>query len=157
MSRYGKRPRAASERFWEKVQIRSPWPDDCWVWGGCGGGGRRGEYGKFDANGPLAYAHRAAWLLTGGKIEDGEEIDHACRNPMCVRPEHLSLVTPGYNAAQGRATRNKLWRAKTHCKRGHSLSGGNLRRQGPNGAWRVCLACKLESNKAWKLRQRAAT
>lgn len=154
MNKHDKATRA--ERFWSKVPVRSPWPEDCWEWKGCFGGGRRGEYGKFEANGPFAYAHRAAWILTGSEIPSDLEIDHACRNPKCVRPEHLSLVDPGYNIAQGRATRNARWRAKTHCKRGHELSGGNLRRQGPGGKWRLCLTCKLARNKAYKEMARGA-
>ena len=151
MSKYGKRPIPANERFWEKVPNRPPSPELCWEWRGCFGGGRVGDYPRFEANGPLAYAHRAAWVLTGSEIPEGMEIDHACRNPACVRPGHLSVVEPEYNSEQGRKTRNARWLAATHCKRGHARSAENVYL---HGGQRPCRICKLERNRRYKKAKR---
>jgi hypothetical protein len=39
------------------------------------------------------YAHRVAYKLLVGRIGEALKVDHVCRNRLCVRPEHLELVT----------------------------------------------------------------
>ena len=102
------------ERFWSKVEDTG----DCWEWTGC-----RTElgYGLFDCDGQRTRAHRFAYEEVVGLIPEGLEIDHLCRNPSCVRPEHLEAVTHRENM---RRSDNANAR-KTHCKRGHEYSEEN--------------------------------
>lgn len=38
-------------------------------------------------------AHRIAWILTNGPINDGLFVLHKCDNPQCCNPDHLFLGT----------------------------------------------------------------
>ena len=89
------------QRFWAKVN-KTP---DCWLWTG----GKTGHgYGVFSLHGRDVRAHRAAYEFLVGAIPSGLVIDHLCRVPACVNPEHLQPVTQQINCLrQGLSTRNK--------------------------------------------------
>lgn len=140
--------RPMAERFWEKVPVRSPWPEDCWEWAAFRNPAGYGMFGVARATPRMA--HRVAWMLTGSNIPDDMELDHACRNRACVRPEHLSLVEKYYNGRQGGATYARLARARTHCKNGHRFDEANTYRYGPRRI-RHCRTCGRE-----KMRRRRA-
>lgn len=80
-----------------------------------------GGYGHVYIKGKLIYAHRLAYCEANNlSIEDikGKVIMHACDNPSCINPAHLSLGTQADNckdtanknrSTQGsRNTRSKL-------------------------------------------------
>jgi hypothetical protein len=105
----------------------------CWIWtAGCNGDG----YGCiYDLDGRACSAHRVAWELFSGPIPEGIEVLHHCDNRPCVNWQHLFLGTQLDNivdmVSKGRQRSNgqkisMTRRAKTHCKRGHELSGYNL-------------------------------
>ena len=114
----------------------SPEPNSgCWLWHG------RGDdlgYGRFWDNGRDVQAHRWSYEHHKGPIADGLVIDHLCRVPACVNPDHLEPVTQGENVLRGFAP-TAINARKTHCLRGHALSGDNLiRRPGNNRGCRTC-------------------
>jgi hypothetical protein len=78
----------------------------CWMWQGTLTTAGYGQY-HFTVNGVLHYpmAHRLMWEKANGPIPDGLHIDHLCRNPPCVNPDHLEPVTPRENAYRGNATK----------------------------------------------------
>lgn len=100
--------------------------------------------------------HRAMFEAWYGPIPDGLVLDHICRNTRCANPEHLEPVTNGENVRRGisaDATRAR-YAAQTECKRGHPLSGDNIRtfiaRNG--SAHRTCKMCSADGQR----RRRAA-
>ena len=102
----GRRKGNDLERFWSKVD-RSGGPDACWTWTGA----RVRGYGQFGlTRGFQVRAHRHSFMLANGDIPDGMCILHACNNPACVNPAHLSVGTQLENmqyAGQCGRTRNK--------------------------------------------------
>lgn len=114
--------------FWAKVDRAGPVPAQrpdlgpCWVW--TAATNRKG-YGMFgDGERGSVGAHRWAWVQAHGPIPADLVPDHLCRNPPCVNPAHLELVTGGENSLRGNtfAAANA---AKTHCKWGHALTPEN--------------------------------
>lgn len=83
------------ERFMSHVEKT----DSCWLWTGT----RSGEYGygNFGVKGKTKRAHRFAYEALVGPIPEGIVLDHLCRTPNCVRPEHLQPVTTRENIVRG--------------------------------------------------------
>lgn len=74
----------------------------CWAWQGS----RDADgYGLTSANGQRARAHRLYYIERCGDIPDGLELDHLCRQPDCVNPDHLEAVTHAENMRRGKNTK----------------------------------------------------
>lgn len=132
------------ERFWAKVNKT----DECWLW--TGAKLPRG-YGQFHVPG-YKLAHRYAYELLVGPIPDTYTIDHTCRNPSCVRPDHLEPVTMRENLLRG-DTVSGVNARKTHCLRGHELSGANLMMY---GEYRQCRTCRNDGqNRRYRERRQS--
>jgi hypothetical protein len=80
-----------------------------------------------------AYAHRVSYALFKGPIPEGLTIDHLCRTPACVNPDHLEAVTLSENSRRA-AVR------KPYCPRGHLKDGVYTRKDGEVSPY--CLECK---------------
>ena len=68
----------------------------CWLWIGT----PKSRYGRFRINGKHDYAHRVAYLMWVGGLEEGSVVHHTCGNSKCVRPTHLQAITPENNTAE---------------------------------------------------------
>src|SRR5882672_6137680 len=90
---------------------------DCWLW--TGSRTRKG-YGRVQWDGRTVQAHRLVYELLVGPIPVGLYLDHLCRNPRCVRPDHCEPVSNGENVLRGFGPPAVNAR-KTHCLRGHPL------------------------------------
>lgn len=115
---------------------------DCWLWT-AQIGGTRGRYGYFrmgtKTSDPRITAHRVSHLLFIGPIPEGYEVDHSCRNTLCVNPAHLEAVTPDENKRRARLTM---------CRAGlHDLSDPENIRWDNQGRRRGCLRCWLDRAK----------
>ena len=108
-------------RFWANVE-KQPGEGSCWLWKGCHSD--RG-YGMLRVGKQNASAHRLSCVLHRGPIPDGLHLDHLCRVPACVRPDHLEAVTCRENLMRGIGP-SAVNAKKTHCWRGHLLAGGNV-------------------------------
>ena len=95
-------PREKAIRAWQTRRVdvaRRFWPyvnceGECWLW--TGGKSLEG-YGHFSVNNRTVGAHRFAYEQFHGPIPAGLQLDHLCRNPSCVKPDHLEPVTPAEN------------------------------------------------------------
>ena len=77
------------DRFFSKIDM----PKDanrCWRWSGHKS---YSGYGRFRLGGKIKKAHRVSWELLRGEIPKGYQILHACDNPECCNPLHLSTGT----------------------------------------------------------------
>jgi hypothetical protein len=134
-----------TERFFAKVDKTG----DCWIWTGS----PTQRYGQFYVNGQQFKAHRWAYELLVGPIPDGLSIDHLCRTPKCVRPDHLEPVSHKTNVLRGAAP-TALNAIKTHCPQGHPYDEENTHVNARG--WRQCRACRLVSKREGMRRARAA-
>ena len=66
--------------------------DECWIWRGA----KREIYGVYQMDGDRCYPHRLVYAMEKPLMVNWD-IDHTCRNPLCVNPSHLEVVTRGTN------------------------------------------------------------
>ncbi len=146
---HGKKPDDPVERFWSKVDLNGPLPaacperGNCWLWTGYCDKDGYGNFGVKDEKKKKyvpVRAHIYSYELEIGDIKEGLQLDHLCFIRNCVRPYHLEQVTCKVNVLRGNtiAAANK---AKTHCIRGHPLSGSNL---GIQERGRYCKRCAAD-------------
>lgn len=123
---------SAAVRFWRQVEKT----DACWLWKGYR---MPNGYGQFsETMGKKWYAHRWAFTCEVGPVPLGLDLDHLCRNRLCVRPSHLEAVTRRTNLLRG-ATLPAANAAKTHCVHGHEFTPENTARSAVGH--RSCRTC----------------
>lgn len=112
----------------------------CWEWvGGKSGTG----YGCWKVNGKTRRAYRVMYERAKGPVPEGKELDHLCRNRLCVNPDHLEPVTRRENVLRG-ISPSAVHARKTHCHQGHPFTPENTalwnRKNGTQT--RVCRTCR---------------
>lgn len=103
-------------------------------------------YGKLSAWGKFMLAHRVSYIVFRGEIPKGLFLDHLCRNPSCINPKHLEIVTNRENILRGEGIPAKNYR-KIQCIHGHPFDKENTGYK-PDGR-RMCLTCKSNHNKKY--------
>ncbi len=76
----------------------------CWIWQGAPEGDN--GYGRLRiGRGRRVPAHRFFYERAFGVIPHDMQLDHLCRIPLCVRPEHLEPVTGTENVRRGKVAK----------------------------------------------------
>jgi len=134
-----RRRRSEVERLLGRTILEPTHPElgTCWRFTGT-----TTPYGRI-AMAQDSYTHRLGWKLLRGPIPEDKELHHRCGVHACWNPDHLQMVAHAENLA---------YRRKAHCKRGHLLSGANLRIDPRTGA-RSCRQCSAEHQRAFRERQ----
>ncbi len=122
--------------------------ESCWIWKGSK---TNGGYGTF-YTGKTILTHRYSYEMFNGKIPEGLQIDHLCRNRICCNPEHLEVVTPLENSRRGLSGLHGNYHNtyKTQCTNGHEFSPENTYTR-PNGK-RNCRVCARTRWNRWSLK-----
>lgn len=117
----------------------------CWIWQGSVDS--RG-YGQLKSQGITWRAHRFFYVSLVNKIPPNYQIDHLCKNKLCVNPEHLEPVTQFENMK-----RSGVWeknKGRSHCPKGHEYTPENI----ANTKRLTCLQCKREYNREYMKKKR---
>jgi len=118
----------------------------CWLWTAST---NKNGYGQFrfgsqvDGTRTMVLAHRWAYEHLVGPIPEGLQLDHLCRAPWCVNPEHLEPVTSRENTVRGNEARG------TTAQHGTCNMYGNRCRCVP------CVAAHAAYNREYRARKRA--
>lgn len=72
------------ERFWDNVAISTQ--VDCWLWKGRPS---TQGYGRFSFRHNAYKAHRIAYFLVNGRLNDNLLVLHTCDMRLCCNPAHL--------------------------------------------------------------------
>lgn len=139
-----------ADRFWAKVDKTA----DCWIWTGASS---NGGYGQIFYEGRVTQAYRVSVVLSGRQIPDGYDVDHLCRNPPCVNPDHLEPVTHTVNMDRALSSAIQFQAAKTHCPQGHEYTPANtkLRRNRAGTMSRLCKECCADNQRRRRARKKA--
>lgn len=106
----------------------------CWLWTGPTSGetGRGKGYPRMSLGGQTVAVHLVMWTNAHGYIPGKKQVDHKCRNRLCVNPdpEHTELVTQKRNAirreeANGRRRPQKRRRKAGKALRVHADKGND--------------------------------
>lgn len=135
-------------RFLPKIDFSG----ECWLWVAAKDVHGYGRFGIWADGRTVPYlAHRVCYEHYVGPIPEGLTLDHLCKNPPCVNPDHLEPVTQAENVRRGRGA--DLWRNKTHCPSGHPYSPENTLVNARGS--RECRACRNAADRARYHRKRA--
>lgn len=138
-----------TDRFLKFVKYAE---NGCWLWQGASCKGSVARYGNFSIGGKGLNAHRYAYSAFIGPIKSKMQIDHVCRQTLCVNPLHLEQVSAKENTLRGIGPTAQNSR-KTFCPHGHPYSGRNLIINS-KGA-RTCRVCKNRDWRNWKAKKKA--
>lgn len=119
---------------------------DCWNWNGIIN--KYTGYGFLKIKRKNIYAHRYMYEKTGLKIPQDKEIDHLCRNPRCVNPDHLEAVTHRENVLRSPIALAAINSRKIICKYGHFLEQYGSSKQ------RYCRICSNKRQRDYRTRRR---
>ncbi len=82
----------------------------CWLWLGelnSAGYGRISQGNNKIGKRVRSLAHRVSYELAKGPVPEGFDLDHLCRVPCCINPDHLEPVTRSENNRRGDLMKRK--------------------------------------------------
>lgn len=139
LRRWARDAEPINERFWR--QVAKGQKSKCWPYTGAARD-RKGYGGFHWKDKKMMRAHRMAWILTNGPIDEGLVVTHRCDNKVCCNPYHLRLGTVADNNADSFARTDRVSRNRDtghHATRWNSaqvtdiIQRYNALPKGPNG------------------------
>lgn len=120
----------------------------CIPWGGSTLPNRYGRV--YISPGKYKLAHRMAYEGCYGKIPEDMVLDHICRNPSCINPNHLRVVTNKENVLCGVGI-TAMNARKANCgKCGNPFDEvRKTMRKGKPRYFRSCRSCRLATALSW--------
>lgn len=110
----------------------------CWEWISPGNI-TKGGYARIKYRGEYMPAHRLSYCTFVGPLNDGNVLDHLCRNRKCINPAHLRQVDRLTNTLENSVSLPALNALKTHCPQGHEYDRFFTQKNGRPGRW--CKRC----------------
>lgn len=104
----GNRRSQIFQRVLLRVQVcEAGYGTPCWLWTGptSGEAGRGNGYPRMCLGGQTVAVHRVVFTHFHGYVPGRKQIDHKCRNRLCVNPGHLEMVTHRQNQRRRDAAR----------------------------------------------------
>jgi hypothetical protein len=141
-------PVTTEERFWSMIEIHV---DGCWLRASAAYTRRYTQF--VVCTGVTVGSHQFAYELAYGPVPEGLELDHLCRNPPCVRPDHLEAVTHDENMKRSDRALG-IRSAATHCTNGHPFDELNTHYTSSGGTRRRCRTCVNANARARYRRKR---
>ena len=90
----------------KKFMLKVEKTETCWIWHGSKD--KRKGYGRFIIYDKVdGESHRISYKIFKGEIPKGLQIDHLCRNKLCVNPQHLEAVTQKENLRRSAQNPNR--------------------------------------------------
>jgi hypothetical protein len=136
------------QAIWAKVKAKTKVNErGCWEWTGV-----LNSYGYAQCFffGKRWMVHRITYVLTHGvELQRSTYICHTCDNPACCNPEHLWAGRSRDNLLDCVAKGRHQEANQTHCKRGHPLSGDNVRVCGGRRQCRICHRARFRMSTGW--------
>lgn len=129
-------PRAVSHPLGYVITERG-----CWDWVGA----RQKGYGSWGGQ----LADRILYRQMRGTIPEGHDLDHLCRNILCVNPWHIEPVSHAENLRRGVGFIGQNV-AKVACPQGHPYDPTNAH------GGRRCRECGRERQRLYNQQRRAA-
>jgi hypothetical protein len=145
--------------FWARVPEAGP--DECWentFYKGRAGYaflyvkpcGTWSSYKGMQGQNRRYQAHNYFYLKLVGPIPEGLELDHLCRNPGCINPNHLEPVTRRENLLRGKTIAAEHHQRTTCSTCGRPYSHRNCRGE------RCCRHCIRQSDRRSRLKRKWA-
>lgn len=115
----------------------------CWIWQRA-----RQKYGHYKYEGKVHNAHRSVYLQLRGVIPEGLQLDHLCRNKLCVNPDHMEMVSAAENMRRSSVT--KLTKNDVIVIRQERANGTPLLVLAKRFHVTSCTICDVAKRRSWK-------
>lgn len=115
--------------------------NNCWIYAGTV---NKDGYGVIWDSGHNNYrlAHRVLYETIHGTIVNKLPLDHLCRQPRCINPDHLEPVTTRENVLRGVGIAAK-YAKRDKCKNGHLFTKRNTYTWPKRKNARLCKECRM--------------